>query len=315
METQSPSLPPFRLVIVGAAGRLGAALVKRFSQDHTVHGLTRDDLDLADPESIRRTLEPLEYDRLILPGGLTAVDYCEDHEDEAFAVNADAPKLIAEISATKGAHVTYISSDFVFDGLYSKSYHESLEANPLSVYGASKLEGEENVLAVSDRNLVARTSWLFGPGKPGFPEWIIQQALKQKKLSLPEEKSGSPTYTEDVAEYLALLLGLDIGGSPAGGIYHLSNSGQCTWQEWGQFCLDEAAAAGLPIKTRRMGANCMEDIAAFVAKRPVNSVLDTSKFTGFAGFVPRPWQVAMKDHFASTLGSKVIRSDSRQAVH
>lgn len=302
METESPSL----LVIVGAAGRLGEALVKRFSQTHTVCGLSRNDLDLADPESIRRTLEPLQYDRLILPGGLTAVDYCEDHEDEAFAVNSDAPQLIAEISAAKGAHVTYISTDFVFDGLYFKAYHESCEARPLGVYGASKLEGEENVLAVSDRNLVVRTSWLFGPGKPGFPEWIIQQALKQKKLSLPEEKTGSPTYTEDVAEYLALLLGLDSGGAPAGGIYHLSNSGQCTWQEWGQFCLDEAAAAGLPIKTRRMGANCLEDIAAFVAERPVNSVLDTSKFTRFAGFVPRHWQEAMRDHFASTLRAEAV---------
>lgn len=298
------SLPPSRLVIVGAGGRLGAALVKRYSPDHTVRGLTRDDLNLADPESICRTLEPLKYDKLILPGALTAVDYCEDHEDEAFAVNADGPKLIAEISLAKGAHVTYISTDFVFSGMYSKAYHETREAKPLSVYGASKLEGEENVLAVSGLNLVARLSWLFGPGKPAFPEWIIQQAMKQDKLSLPEEKTSSPTYTEDVVEYLAILLGHDGEVEPAGGIYHLSNSGQCTWQEWGQFCLDEAAAAGLPLKTRCVGANCLEDIAAFVAKRPENSVLDTSKFTQFAGFVPRSWQEAMRDHFARTLGAK-----------
>ena len=304
VSTSSSSLPS-ELVIVGAAGRLGAALVKRYSEDHTVRGLTRDDLDLSDPESVRRALEPLDYDRLILPGGLTAVDYCEDHEDEAFAVNANGPRLVAEISAAKGAHLTYISTDFVFDGCCSKACHESLKARPLSVYGASKLEGEENVLGVSDRNLVARLSWLFGAGKPAFPEWIIQQAMKHDDLSLPEEKTSSPSYSEDVVGYLALLLSLDDGGPPAGGIYHLSNSGQCTWREWGQFCLDEAAAAGLPIQTRRMGANCLEDIAAFVAKRPINSVLDTSKFTQFAGFVPRPWQEAMRDHFARTLGAEV----------
>lgn len=303
MVSQISSLPPLRFVIVGAAGRLGSALVRRWSPDHRVRGLTRDDLDLADPASIRRTLEPLEYDRLVLTGALTAVDYCENHEDEAFAVNADGPKLIAEISAAKAAHVTYISTDFVFSGLYSKAYHESREARPLSVYGASKLEGEENVLAISGRNLVVRISWLFGPGKPAFPEWIIQQAMKQKKLSLPEEKTSSPTYTEDVVGYLALLLGFDGVGPLAGGIYHLSNSGQCTWQEWGQFCLDEAVAAGLPIKTRRIGANCLEDISAFVAKRPENSVLDTSKFTQFTGSVPRPWQEAMRDHFTRTLGA------------
>lgn len=298
-------IPSSQLVIIGSAGRLGAALLKRYSKNHTVRGLARHDLNLADPDSIRRTLEPLEYDLLLLPGALTAVDYCEDHEDEAFAVNADGPKLIAEISAAKAAHVTYISTDFVFAGLYSHAYHESRKARPLSVYGASKLEGEENVLAVSDRNLVVRLSWLFGPGKPAFPEWIIQQALKKSKLSLPEEKTSSPTYTEDVVDYLALLLGIDDGGPPAGGIYHLSNSGQCTWQEWGQFCLDEAAMVGLPLKTLQIGANCLEDIAAFVAKRPENSVLDTSKFTRFAGFAPRAWQEAMRDHFARTLEAKV----------
>jgi dTDP-4-dehydrorhamnose reductase len=299
------SLQPSGLVIVGAAGRLGAALVKRFSPEYAVRGLTREELDLADPDSIRRTLEPLEYDRLILSGGLTGVDYCESHEAEAFAVNAAGPKHIAEISAAKGAHVTYISTDFVFDGSHSQPYGESMNPKPLSVYGASKLEGETNVLGVSSGNLVARISWLFGPGKPAFPEWIIQQAMERDELFLPEEKTGSPTYTEDVVEYLELLLGLDNGGPPAGGIYHLSNSGQCTWREWGQFCLDEAVAAGLPLKTRSMGANRLDDIAAFVAQRPVNSVLDTSKFNRFAGFVPRPWQIAMRDHFGTTLEARV----------
>jgi dTDP-4-dehydrorhamnose reductase len=296
--TDSPS-PPLKLVIIGAAGRLGAALFESYSKSHYVIGLKRAELDLADPESIQRALEPLDYDRLILPGALTAVDYCEDHEDEAFAINADGPKLIAEISAAKGAHVTYISTDFVFGGLSEGAYTEEKVPKPLSVYGASKLEGEESVLGVSPDNLVARVSWLYGSGKPAFPEWIIQQAMKQTALALPEEKTGSPTYTEDVVEYLALLLGLDCG-NPVGGIFHLSNSGSCTWQQWGQFCLDEAAAAGLPLKTTRIDANCLEDITAFVARRPINSVLSTDKFTRRTGIVPRDWKEAMKEHFGKT---------------
>lgn len=289
-----------RLVIVGAAGRLGAAMLKSYSQSHDVISLTRAELNLVDPESIRRALEPLEYDRLILSGALTAVDYCETHEDEAFAINADGPKLIAEICAEKGAHVSYISTDFVFDGLSTHAYTEDVIARPLSVYGASKLEGEEYVLEVSKDNLVARVSWLYGSGKPAFPEWIIQQALKQDKLSLPEEKVGIPTYTEDVVDYLRVLIGLD-GGIPASGIVHLSNSGQCTWQEWGQFCLDRAAATGLPLKTQKISGNCLEDIVAFAAPRPINSVLSTEKFTRQTGIVPRSWQDAMREHFAKTL--------------
>jgi dTDP-4-dehydrorhamnose reductase len=293
-----------KLIIIGAAGRLGAALQEQYSRNHRVIGLTRKELNLVDPESIRRALEPLEYDRLILPGALTAVDYCEDHEDEAFAVNADGPKLIAEISAEKGAHVTYISTDFVFGGLSERAYTEERDPKPLSVYGASKLEGEEYVLGVSQDNLVARVSWLYGAGKAAFPEWIIQQALKQTSLALPEEKIGSPTYTGDVVDFLEPLLGLN-GGRPAGGIFHLSSSGQCTWQQWGQFCIDQAAAAGLPLKTRVITANCLEDITAFVAARPINSVLSTEKFTRHTGVTPRSWQDAMREHFGKTLGTGV----------
>ncbi len=300
MNTVATSNPPLKLVIIGAAGRLGAALLESYSKSHQVTGLTRAELDLADPESIRRALEPLEYDRLILPGALTAVDYCETHEDEAFAINADGPKRIAEISAEKGAHVTYISTDFVFGGLSERAYIEEKAPKPLSVYGASKLEGEENVLAVSKDNLVARVSWLYGAGKAAFPEWIIQQAMKQSALALPEEKTGSPTYTGDVVDFLKLLLGFD-GSPPAGGIFHLSNSGQCTWQQWGQFCLDQAAAAGLALKAQVIDANCLEDITAFVAPRPINSVLSTEKFTRHTGVTPRSWQDAMREHFEKTL--------------
>ena len=300
MPSETHSFKNLKVLIVGAAGRLGAAMLADYSRFNDVTGLTRSVLDLASPESIRRALEPLEYDRLILPGALTAVDYCETHEDEAFAINADGPKLIAEISAEKGAHVTYISTDFVFDGLATHAYSEDAIARPLSVYGASKLEGEEYVLEVSKDNLVARVSWLYGSGKPAFPEWIIQQALKQDKLSLPEEKVGIPTYTEDVVDYLRVLIGLD-GGIPASGIFHLSNTGQCTWQEWGQFCLDQAVAAGLPLKTQKISGNCLEDIVAFAAQRPINSVLSTEKFTRHTGVIPRSWQDAMREHFAKTL--------------
>ena len=301
MDMKSQSSGPLNLVIIGAAGRLGSALRDRFSSSHHVVGLTRADLDLANPESIRRALENLEYDRLILPGALTGVDYCESHEDEAFAVNADGPKLIAEISAEKGAHVTYISTDFVFGGFSSRAYTEESIPRPLSVYGASKLEGEENVLGVSKDNLVARVSWLYGAGKPAFPEWIVQQALTKSELALPAEKIGSPTSTDDVVEYLGLLLGLDHGNSPASGIYHLTNSGQCSWQEWGQFCLDQAAEAGLALKSGKIDGNWLDDIIAFVAPRPVNSVLDTSKFTQYTGVTPRPWKDALSEHFSRTL--------------
>lgn len=285
-----------KVLVIGAGGRLGGEIARSYAGDHSVTGLSRGDLDLTDEDAIRKTLSPMEFDRVILTAALTAVDYCETHEDEAFAINGDAPGVIAEICFEKGAHLTYISTDFVFDGLARGAYRESQIAMPLSVYGASKLEGEEQVLAVSPDHLVARVSWLYGSGRPAFPEWIIGQAEKNSELSLPAEKLGTPTSSRDVAEFLKPLA-VPVRGEPAGGIYHLSNSGSCSWREWGQACLDEAIARGLPLKAESIGGNCLEDIAAFVARRPINSVLDSSKLTATTGIVPRHWRDALRDHF------------------
>lgn len=288
-----------RVVIIGSAGRLGSALAESYSRDLDVIALGRHGLDLTNPDSIRAALAPLEYDRVIIPGALTLVDYCETHEAEAFAANAEGPGLIAEISGEKGAHVTYVSTDFVFDGLSAVPYDEDQPARSLSVYGNSKQKGEERVLAASGSNLVVRVSWLYSGGKPAFPEWIIGQAKENEKLALPGAKIASPTRAGDLVGYLRPLLGLD-GGAPASGIFHLANSGHCSWQEWGQFCIDEALARGMVLKGHKVEANRLEDIKAFTAPRPLNSVLDTSKFAAYTGITPRPWQEAMREHLSNS---------------
>jgi dTDP-4-dehydrorhamnose reductase len=245
----------------------------------------------------------MPLDILIIAAALTGVDYCEENQSEAYAINANGPRAVAEACARKGAKVIYIGTDFVFDGLKGEPYTEEDEVNPRSVYGASKAKGEEYVLEASPENLVVRVSWLYGAEKPAFPEWIIQQALKNESLSLPGEKMGSPTSCEDLASHLEALIDCD-GGRGASGIVHLCNSGSCSWQEWGQFCVDTAVEAGLPVKARRIDANRLEDIEAFVAKRPVNSVLDTSKFTELTGLKPRDWREALREHLA---GSPLLR--------
>lgn len=284
-----------RVVVVGSGGRLGRLLVEVLRQRHSLVGLDRKALDLASAESITRTLEPLDYDCLFLTGALTAVDYCESHTDEAFAINAGGPKLIAEISAGKGAHVTYISTDMVFDGMKFGPYLETDRPNPVSVYGASKLEGERRVLAASPDNLVARVSWVFGPGRPAFPEWIISQACAKEELTLPGDKIACPTYTLDLIGWLeALVFGLSEG--PASGIFHLCNSEPCSWRDWGQFCIDTAREAGLPVIAHEITPVPTDSVAAFVAKRPLNSALDTAKFQQLTGIRPRPWREAIRDH-------------------
>jgi dTDP-4-dehydrorhamnose reductase len=289
-----------RIVVAGSSGRLGGTLVNRLRRRYPVTGLGRQDLDFRTPEAISTTLAGLDYDHLIITGALTGVDYCETHQDESFAVNAVAPGIIAGISAGKGAHVTYISSDMVFDGLKTSPYLETDAPNPISVYGASKLAGEMRVLEASRKNLVVRVSWVFGPTRPAFPEWVIGQACSKAHLTLPGDKIACPTYTVDLAEWLEALL-FRHPGRPACGTIHLCNSRPCTWRNWGQACIDAAHDAGHPLLAREISGVPLDSVAAFVARRPVHSALDTSEFTRLTGISPRPWEDAVCEHVSNRI--------------
>jgi len=287
------SIQTDNIVVIGAGGRLGASLANALRCKHGVTAFDRAAIDLASNGSIENALLPLEFSHLFITGALTAVDYCETHADEAHAVNASGPGRIAEVCAEKGAHLTYISTDMVFDGLKDGPYVETDEALPISVYGASKLEGEQRVMQASPDNLVARVSWVFGPNRPAFPEWIINQACAKSEVTLPGDKTGNPTYTIDLVEWLNALVFRAEG--PARGVYHLCNSDPCTWRNWGQHCIDVAREVGLPVLAREITGVPVDSVAAFVAKRPRNSALETEKFTRETGIRPRPWQEAIRE--------------------
>src|SRR4051794_40834346 len=159
-----------RIVILGAGGRLGAALVREYTNKFDVTGFNHAQLDLTKGDQIREKLSPLEFDVLINCAAFTNVDLSESKRAEAFAVNAEAPKILAEVCRDKGAKMIHISTDYVFDGEKRTPYVETDPARPISAYGESKLRGEENVLAVGDAAspTVLRVSWVFGPDRPSF---------------------------------------------------------------------------------------------------------------------------------------------------
>jgi dTDP-4-dehydrorhamnose reductase len=298
-----PSIEQKRIAIVGSAGRLGGLLASSLDRNNSVIRLAREQMDIGDSKSIDAALKDLDYDFLIIAGALTAVDYCETHEAEAFSINAEGPGRIAEISAEKGAHVTFISTDFVYDGTKDMPYTEEDATEPISVYGASKLRGEKLVLGADPGNLVIRISWLYGPGKPAFPEWIINKACAETDLTLPEDKIGCPTSSVDLVNWmLPMLAGRD--GESASGIFNLCNSRPCSWQEWGQYCIDTARDAGLPVRANRISGVSVDSVPAFIAKRPVNSSMSTAKYTARTGITPRDWQTAVREFLA---GSDLFR--------
>ena len=288
-----------RVAIVGAAGRLGAALAREYKREFAVLGFSREQVDLAKPAQIAARLSEAEFDLLINCAALTNVDYCESHRDEAFLVNAQAPRLLAQICQEKAARLVHISTDYVFDGKQNTPYVEENSPAPLSVYAESKLAGEGEVLAVSPNHLVVRLSWVFGPDKPSFVDQVIQRARESDTAAAVADKFSSPTYTIDTAHWLRLAW-----ENNARGILHLTNSGGCSWQEWAQYAIDVCRDLGIPLKAERVGKLSLADMKNFVARRPVYTVLSTAKFTALTGAQPRHWREAVAEYISIHISKK-----------
>jgi dTDP-4-dehydrorhamnose reductase len=289
-----------RVAIVGAGGRLGAALAREYAKEFDVVGFNHAQLDLGEPEQLRATLGGLEFDALINTAAQTNVDRCETQEEEAFALNAEAPGVLAEICAEKQARFVHISTDYVFDGEKRAPYTEEDEARPISVYGESKREGERRALAANARSLIVRVSWVFGPDRPSFIDWALGEARVREDVKAIADKWATPTYTLDLAALLKPFLknddGLGAGRLPnASGILHLANSGECSWQEYAQWALDCCHAEGIPMKARTIGASSLAEMKSFIAKRPVYSVLSSAKYEALTGAAPRSWREAVAD--------------------
>ncbi|PYJ84548.1 MAG: dTDP-4-dehydrorhamnose reductase, partial [Verrucomicrobia bacterium] len=158
--------------------------------------------DLGEPDQMRTTLGALQFDVLINTAAQTNVDRCETHREEAFALNAEAPRVLAEICAGRTARFIHISTDYVFDGKKREPYTEEDEAEPISVYGESKREGERRALEANESALMVRVSWVFGPDRPSFVDWAIDQAREREDVSAIADKWATPTYTLDLAKLL-----------------------------------------------------------------------------------------------------------------
>ena len=289
-----------RILILGAGGRLGGALTREYREKFDVVGLNHPQLDLARPEQVRDTLSPVAFDLLINCAAMTNVDLCELQREQAFAINAEAPKLLAGICGEKKAKLIHFSTDYVFDGEKGQPYVETDRAKPVSVYGESKRAGEENVLAMQDRHLVVRVSWVFGPDRPSFIDAMIKRAREEEEIDAVADKFSTPTYTRDVAGMLPSFFDVDV----AGGILHFANAGECSWQEYAQHTLDCCRASGMSLKAKTVGSKKISDMKNWIARRPVYSVLSTAKYVRLAGVTPRPWRDAVADYIERSYSKK-----------
>lgn len=305
-------MKPSRITLIGANGRLGRALYAHFRNEHEVIGLTRRHLDLRFPrQQIRSVLDRLDTDVVLLAAGNTDVDGCEREPGLAFQENAVAVDVIAEWCRDRGVRLIHFSTDYVFEGNEEGLRRETDPVRPLSVYGQSKLAGERAALAVSDRNLVVRLSWLFGPGKPGAtPDWVVEAATRQDQVSVVADKIGSPGYTPHLAEALAPLL----FDQNAYGVLHLANRDSCSWQEWAQYSIDCAVAFGVEVKCRRAGQRDLEEVFAGKAPRPRHTGLSTERYTALTGRPLPHWKEGVRHYLGHFLASR-FRGARPASVH
>jgi dTDP-4-dehydrorhamnose reductase len=283
-----------KIVVVGSGGRLGAALCREWrAAGDEVLGFNRAALDIGSTDAIYGTLKALHFDVLVNCAAQTNVDRCESEVEEAFRLNAKAPIELGDVCYDKRARFVHISTDYVFDGRKMTPYVETDVAQPISVYGESKKSGEDGALTTTHGEaLVARVSWVFGPDRPSFIDGVLNRALEHEQVEAIADKQAVPTYTKDVAELLRPLLSRDASG----GLLHLCNDGACSWQEYGQYAIDCAVAAGVPMKGRTVAPLAMADLKSFVAKRPPYTVMSTEKLTQLTGVAPRTWQAAVEDY-------------------
>lgn len=293
-----------KIVIIGARGRLGSALVRELRGKFDVIGFDRTQLDLGDLEAIQHAFGPLDFDVLVNTAAFTNVDLCEKEPEKAFQINAEAPGALATICREKNARLIHFSTDYVFDGEKREPYSEEDDARPISVYGESKRAGEERVLAAHDRHLVVRVSWVFGPDRPSFVDAIIKRAEEGQEVAAIADKFSTPTYTRDIAQMLPrfFVAGIDAPGKAGvtdpgySGIIHFANAGECSWQEYGQHALDCCHRAGMALKARQVAPLKLQDMKSFVARRPVYSVLSPARYTSLTGTSPRAWREAVADY-------------------
>src|SRR4030095_10469438 len=289
-----------KIVIISAGGRPGAALMREYQRKFEVVGLNQAQLDLSNRDQIRERVGTASFDVLINTAAFTNVDLCETQRDRAFHINAEAPRLLAEICRDKDARLIHFSTDYVFDGDKREPYTEEDEANPISVYGESKLAGESNVLAVQYQNLIVRVSWVFGPDRPRFMDAMVQQAQKNDEVDAVADKFSTPTYTLDVAAMLPQFF----DGNVSGGILAFANAGRCSWREYAQWAVDCCHEAGLPLKAKTIGARKLRDMTNWIARRPVYSVLSTAKYMRLTGVSPRTWREAVSDYITRFYSKK-----------
>ncbi len=281
-----------KVLVPGAAGMLGRAIMEQLGHAHDMVGLNRSDLDIRDSKALESVLDRESPDALVNCAGYTRVDDAEDEPDVVMEINAGAPARMAATCCERNIIFVHISSDYVFDGLKGSPYKEDDPAHPLNVYGRSKLDSERRVAEACPAGLlILRTSWLFGHGGRSFVSSLLERYSRGgREFRVVSDQVGRPTYAPDLA--LVIRAALEKG---VRGIYHACNQGATSWFE---FAKDIFKTAGLSSRVR-VRAVTSEEFETRAA-RPSYSVLDTDRLESCLGFHMPDYKDALARYIETT---------------
>ncbi|MBC5786294.1 dTDP-4-dehydrorhamnose reductase [Ramlibacter sp. USB13] len=296
-----------KILLFGANGQVGWELRRSLAPLGEVLALDRagaDGLgaDLTDPDAVARTVRSVRPDVVVNAAAYTAVDKAESEADTAALVNAVAPGAMAAAAAELGAWFVHYSTDYVFDGSGTQPWREGDPTGPLSVYGRTKLAGEQRIAAANPRHLILRTSWVYAARGGNFAKTMLRLAREREKLTVIDDQHGAPTGADLLADVTAHAIRSLAAGSGRPGTYHVAAAGETTWNGYARFVVGQALQAGENLKA---GPEQVAPVptSAFPtpARRPHNSRLDTSSFRSTFGLVLPPWQQGVERMLQETL--------------
>lgn len=271
------------ILITGAQGQLGCDVcLEAAKRSWQVTGVDIADFDLTDRAATHAALSEIKPDVVIHCAAYTAVDRAESEPEQAFAVNENGTRHMAQYCAEHGAWLVYVSTDYVFDGSGTRAWEVEDMPAPLNVYGKSKLAGEQAVRELCEQYMIVRTSWVFGRHGANFVKTMLRLAGERASINVVADQIGAPTYTADLARLLC-----DMAARPTAGLYHASNAGECSWADFAQ---EIFSYAGLPCVVNDIPSSEYPT----PAMRPKNSRLSPKALIDAGYDILPPWEDALK---------------------
>lgn len=291
-----------RALVIGTSGQLAREL-HRGAPTPQVQLIAPEKVNLADPRATLALLERTSPDVILNAAAYTGVDRAESEREAAFAVNEVGPRVLANWCGAQKRPLLHVSTDYVFDGRKTSAYLEEDDVAPLGVYGESKLAGERAIRAEAEQYVILRTSWVFSAHGQNFVKTMVRLAREREELRVVADQLGRPTPAAELAQALLSLVDrYTLNGTLPWGTYHFAGAGSTSWHGFAEaIVMEQAQFTG---KTPRVVAISTSEYPT-PARRPPNSVLDTTRIELTLGLSPPPWQTGLRDVVRELFGDKL----------